>query len=88
MTPLSHGRLGAVFSGVLVASTAVGPVLLGLAILRSNPFPETATVLIAVGAVTYAVGPAVSVFVAIGGIILFAIGGLLTGLSLWQEPVR
>jgi hypothetical protein len=76
-----------VFRWVFLASMVVGPLLLGLAVYRSHQFPRTAIALIVVGAVSYAVGPRVSIFVAIGGIFLFAIGGLLIGVRLWQKPV-
>ena len=39
---------------------------------------------VVVGAIAYAVGPMVSVFLALGGVILFSIGGLLIGMRLWR----
>jgi len=76
------------FGWVWLASMVVGPLLLGLAVYRSNQFPRMAVVLIVLGAVVYAAGPAVSIFVAIGGVILFAVGGLLIGVRLWQPAER
>ena len=75
------------FRLVFLASMIVGALLLGLAVYRSNQFPRTAIVLIVVGAVVYTAGPMVSIFVAIGGVILVAIGGLWIGVRLWQGPV-
>ena len=74
------------FRWIFVASLIVGALLFGLAVYRSHQFPKAAVVLIVVGAVVYASGSSVSVFVAISGVILFAVGGVLIGVRLWQEP--
>ena len=74
------------FRWMFVASLIVGALLFGLAVYRSHQFPKAAVVLIVVGAVVYASGSSVSVFVAISGVILFAVGGVLIGVRLWQEP--
>jgi hypothetical protein len=64
----------------------VGVLLFGLATYRSHQFPKWTVVLIVLGAVVYAFGPGVSIFVATGGVILFALGGVLIGVRLWNEP--
>ena len=54
---------------------------------RSNQFPKPAIGLIVAGALVYAVGPTVSVFLAVAGVIMFSIGCLLIGGRLWRAPV-
>lgn len=72
------------FRWVFLLTILGGALLFGLAVLRSKQFPMPAIGLLIAGAVLYAVGPRVSVFVAISGVILFAIGGLLIGVRLWR----
>lgn len=76
----------AIFRWVFLSTIVVGALLFGLAIYRSNQFPKPAIVLIVVGAAVYAVGPVVSVLLAIGGVIMVAGGGLLIGVRLWRVP--
>src|SRR4029453_13660982 len=66
-----------IFFWAFLCTIVVGAVLLGVAVYRSNQLPKPAIVLIIVGAMVYAVGPMVSVFLAVSGVILFSIGGLL-----------
>ena len=63
-----------------------GIVLFSLAIFRSHRFPPTAPALIFIGAITYAVGPYFSLFLAIGGIFVFAVGCLVLGVELMRNP--
>jgi hypothetical protein len=75
--PLFHAfRTGA------SASIFLGIVLFCFALVRSKEFPKSAGILIFVGALAYALGPVLSVTVAIGGIIVLALGCLLLGLEL------
>jgi hypothetical protein len=76
-----------IFRWALFGTIAVGALLLGLAVYRSKQFPKPAIGLIVAGALVYAVGPMVSVFLAIGGVIMFSIGCLLIGGRLWRGPV-
>lgn len=76
----------AIFRWALLGTIAVGALLLGLAVYRSNQFPKPAIGLIVVGALVYAVGPMVSVLLAVGGVIMFSIGCLLIGGRLWRAP--
>ena len=62
------------FQWVVLLTTGVGAPLFGFAVFRSRQFPRRAVLLIVLGAVVYAVGPRISVFLAIGGVILFALG--------------
>jgi hypothetical protein len=74
-----------IFFWAFLCTIVVSGLLLGFAVYRSNQFPKPAIVLILVGAMAYAVGPMVSVFLAVGGVILFSIGGLLIGMRLWRS---
>ena len=76
-----------IFRWALLWTIAVGALLFGLAVYRSTQFPKPAIGLIVVGALVYAVGPMVSVFLAVGGVIMFSIGCLLIGVRLWRVPV-
>jgi hypothetical protein len=58
-----------------------------LALHRSNEYPKAAPLLIFIGAVTYAVGPVISVFASIAGIFILAIGCSFLGVTL-MKPVR
>lgn len=72
------------FQWLVLMTTGVGAPLFGFAIFRSRQFPRPAVLLIVLGAVVYAVGPRISVFFAIGGVIMFALGGALIGARLWR----
>ena len=74
------------FRWVVLLTIAVGAPLFGFAVFRSRQFPGRAVLLIVLGAVVYAFGPRISVFLAIGGVILFALGGALIGARLWRPP--
>ncbi|MBD9356217.1 hypothetical protein [Methylomonas albis] len=60
----------------------IGIVLFCLAIYRSAIYPKSAAALIFVGAVVYALGPMISVFVSVAGIFTFAVGCMLLGVRL------
>ncbi|WGS84237.1 hypothetical protein [Methylomonas sp. UP202] len=64
------------------ATMLIGIVLFCLAIYRSALYPKPAAALIFVGAVVYALGPMISVYVSIVGIFTFAVGGMLLGVRL------
>lgn len=64
------------------ATILIGIVLFCLSLYRSTIYPKPAAVLIFVGALVYALGPAISVFVSIAGIFTFAIGCMLLGVRL------
>jgi hypothetical protein len=75
------------FQWVVLTTTGLGVPLFGFAVFRSGQFPKGAILLIVLGAVVYAIGPRLSVFAAIGGVIMFALGGVLIGARLWRPPV-
>ena len=64
------------------ASIFLGTILFCLTLVRSKEFPKAAGILIFVGALAYGLGPVLSMMVAIGGIIVLALGCLLLGLEL------
>ncbi len=68
----------------LVASVAIllGIVLFCYTLYRSDEYPKSGAVLIFGGALVYALGPMISIFVSVAGIFTLAIGCLLTGLRL------
>ncbi len=66
------------------ATILIGIVLFCLAIYRSTIYPKPAAVLIFVGAVVYALGPMISVYVSIAGIFTFAVGCMLLGVRLFR----
>jgi len=74
------------FFVAFLCTIVVGSLLFGLAVYRSNQFAKPAIVLIIVGALAYAIGPMMSVLVAVGGVIMFSIGCLLIGATLWRTP--
>ncbi|MBD9356395.1 hypothetical protein [Methylomonas albis] len=59
------------------ATILIGIVLFCLAIYRSALYPKPAAALIFVGAVVYALGPMISVYVSTVGIFTFAVGCML-----------
>ncbi|OAI11544.1 hypothetical protein A1507_20455 [Methylomonas koyamae] len=60
----------------------IGIVLFCLSLYRSAIYPKPAAALIFAGALVYALGPAISVFVSIVGIFTFAVGCMLLGVRL------
>ena len=64
------------------ASIFLGTILFCLTLVRSKEFSKAAGILIFVGAFVYGLGPVLSMMVAIGGIVVFALGCLLLGLEL------
>jgi hypothetical protein len=69
------------------ATILLGIVLFCFALVRSREFPRVAGILIFVGALLYAAGPALSVLVATSGILIILSGGcLILGLRLTRDP--
>jgi hypothetical protein len=75
--PLVHA-----FKAGASATIFLGILLFCFALVRSKEFPKAAGILIFVGALVYALGPVLSMMVAIGGIIVLSLGCLLLGLQL------
>jgi hypothetical protein len=81
--PLVHA-----FKAGASATIFLGILLFCFALVRSKEFPKAAGILIFVGALVYALGPVLSMMVAIGGIVVLAIGCLLLGLELIRDRHR
>jgi len=75
-----------VFRWVFLITTVVGALLFGGSIYRSRQFPNSAMLLMVGGAAAYVIGPWLSVFLAIGGVAMFALGGVIIGSRLWRPP--
>lgn len=84
---LKHDPSVIVFRTISSITIFVGVVMFCLALHRSNEYPKAAPLLIFIGAVTYAVGPVISVFASIAGIFILAIGCSFLGVTL-MKPVR
>jgi hypothetical protein len=76
----------AAFIGTFFVCLIAGAILFGVAILRSGRFARGPIALVVAGAVTYAVGPMVSVYVGLAGLLLVALGGTAIGVALWRTP--
>jgi hypothetical protein len=83
---IATAPLMVVFRWVFLTTSVVGALLFGGAIYRSRQFRGGAILLIVAGAAAYVVGPRVSVLLAISGVIMFALGGVLVGVRLWRPP--
>jgi hypothetical protein len=79
---LTDAAIGA-FRLTAAATIVVGVVLFGAALFRSGFVPRPAVVLIGLGAIGYAGGFLLSVYLAVGGIITLGIGCALIGRTLW-----
>ena len=73
------------FRLVSAVTIVVGVLLFGVALYQSGEFPRKALALIAIGAVVYATGAMVSVWVAIAGVVTLSVGCVLIGMRLWQN---
>lgn len=60
----------------------IGIILFCFTLYRSKEYPQTGAILIFAGALVYAIGPMISIYVAFAGITTFSIGCLLIGLRL------
>lgn len=81
---ISHDPSVAAFREVGSAAIFLGVTLFCLAIYRSGEYPKAAPILIFTGAIVYAAGPMISIFVSIAGIFVLAIGCLLLGARLFN----
>lgn len=72
------------FRLVSAVSIVVGVLLFGIVLYRSGEFPRKAPALVAIGVVVYAVGPMVSVWVPVAGVLMLATGCVLIGVRLWR----
>jgi hypothetical protein len=75
--PLFHA-----FKAGASATIFLGISLFCFALVRSKEFPKAVGILIFAGALVYALGPALGMVVAIGGIVVLSLGCFLLGLEL------
>jgi hypothetical protein len=73
-----------VFRSVASLTIMIGIVLFCFTLYRSDEYPKAGTVLIFGGALVYAIGPMISIFVSVAGIFTLAFGCLLIGLRLFR----
>lgn len=82
---IKHDAMVVAFRTGASITIFLGIVLFCLALVRSREFPKIAAVLIFAGAFVYALGPLLSIIVAIAGIFTHSIGCLILGLKLARE---
>jgi len=75
-----------IFKTVSGVTIFLGIVLFCLALYRSREYPKAAALLIFGGALTYALGPLLSIAAAITGIATLSVGCLLLGMTLIRRP--
>jgi hypothetical protein len=81
---IRHDPAVGVFRIMAAISILLGTILFCYSLFRSSEYPKSAAVLIFSGAVVYALGPMISIFVSVAGIFVFAAGCLLIGVRLFQ----
>ena len=81
---IKHDPTVGIFRMMASVTILLGIVLFCYALHRSSEYPKSAAVLIFVGALVYALGPMISIFVSVAGIFTLAIGCLLIGIRLLQ----
>jgi hypothetical protein len=78
----------AAFLAISAFVILIGIVLFCFALYRSDAYPKSAAILIFAGALAYATGSMISIFVAIAGVSALAIGCLLLGMRLLKPAAR
>ena len=81
---IKHDPSVVVFRTISSITIFVGVVLFCLALYRSDEYPKAAPIFIFVGAIVYALGPMMSVFVSVAGIFVLAIGCSFLGVRLFN----
>jgi hypothetical protein len=66
----------------------VGVILFCITLIRSREFPKSAGILILGGAIIYAVGPAINIYLAIGGVVILSIGCFVLGFKMLSNVVE
>jgi hypothetical protein len=68
-----------------LASTIIfiGVILFCITLIRSREFPKSAGILILCGAVIYAVGPILNVYLAIAGVLMLSVGCFILGYTMF-----
>jgi len=60
----------------------IGVILFCITLIKSRDFPKSAGILILFGAVIYAVGPMINIYLAIAGVLILSIGCLIVGYTM------
>jgi hypothetical protein len=81
---IKHDPAVGIFRLMASITILLGIVLFCYTLYRSSEYPKAAAVLIFVGALVYAFGPMISIFVSVAGIFALAVGCLLIGLRLFR----
>jgi hypothetical protein len=81
---IKHDPAVGIFRLMASVTILLGIVLFCYTLYRSTEYPKSAAVLIFAGAVVYALGSAISIFVSVAGIFTLALGCLLIGLRLFR----
>ncbi len=81
---IKHDPAVGIFRLMASVTILVGIVLFCYSLYRSREYPKAGAVLIFGGALVYAVGPMISIFVSVAGIFTLAVGCLLIGLRLFR----
>jgi len=81
---IKHDPAVGIFRLMASITILLGIVLFCYTLYRSSEYPKAAAVLIFAGALVYAFGPMISIFVSVAGIFTLAIGCLLIGLRLFR----
>lgn len=76
---IKHDSAVGIFRTVSSLTIFLGIILFCFTLYRANEFPKAAPILVFLGALVYAVGPMLSIFVSITGIFALALGCLLLG---------
>jgi hypothetical protein len=79
---IQHNTGVVIFRYAATLSIFLGILFFCAALIRSAAFPKIAGILIFTGAVIYGIGPMISVFIAIGGIIVLSIGCSMVGVKM------
>jgi hypothetical protein len=77
-----HHPQGVLYHLLSDISVLLGVVLFSFVLIRSREFSKWAGILILTGAVIYALGPMLNVYLAVLGVLILAVGCLLLGLRL------
>jgi hypothetical protein len=70
-----------------LASIAIflGVILFCITLIRSREFPKSAGILILCGAIIYAVGPVINIYLAIAGVVILSIGCFIVGYKMFFD---
>ena len=76
------------YSTMAEATIFSGVILFCLTLLKNREFPKIAGILIFCGAIIYAIGPMITVYVAIAGVVILSIGCFVLGRRLFSASLE